>query len=95
VWRRGKFAEILAESRAFTPEESQLFDRSAQHAYESFRNKAAESRGMAVEDMQVGRGGCSACRFVCRLGWGGSVLGSASARHCSRPRCAQMRPGFS
>ena len=30
-----------------------LFERSAMFAYESFRNKAAESRGMSEEDMQV------------------------------------------
>jgi protease-4 len=57
---RGKFAEILADSRPFTPEESELFDRSAQHAYESFRDKAAGSRGMPVEVMQVGStAGCA------------------------------------
>jgi hypothetical protein len=54
---RGKFAEFLAaDNRPFNQEESALFDDSAQFAYESFRNKAAESRNMAVEDMQVGGG---------------------------------------
>lgn len=40
--------------RCFPPpqDEQELFDRAAQHAYESFRNKAAESRGMPIEAMQ-------------------------------------------
>ncbi|KAL4444953.1 hypothetical protein ABPG77_004003 [Micractinium sp. CCAP 211/92] len=52
VLSRGKYAQLLAENKAFTPEEEALFDAAAQHAYESFRNKAAESRGMSVEAMQ-------------------------------------------
>ncbi|KAL4448020.1 hypothetical protein ABPG75_005239 [Micractinium tetrahymenae] len=52
VLSRGKYAQLLAENKAFTPEEEALFDASAQHAYESFRNKAADSRGMSVEAMQ-------------------------------------------
>lgn len=34
-------------------QEEELFDASAQHAYASFRNKAAASRGLEVEDMQA------------------------------------------
>ncbi len=49
---KGKYAQLFLESRPQSPEESELFDRSAQHAYESFRNKAAESRGMDVEALQ-------------------------------------------
>lgn len=49
---RGKFAELLLETRSFTEQEEELFDSSAQYAYESFRNKAAASRGMDVEAMQ-------------------------------------------
>ena len=49
---KGKYAEMLLESRAFTEEERELFDAAAEHAYESFRDKAAASRGMAVEAMQ-------------------------------------------
>jgi ClpP class serine protease len=52
---RGKYAQLLAENKAFTPEEEALFDASAQFAYESFRDKAAQSRGMSKEAMQVGR----------------------------------------
>ena len=38
---------------SWPPQEAELFDASAQHAYESFRNKAASSRDMDVEDMQA------------------------------------------
>lgn len=49
---KGKYAQLFLESRPQNQEESDLFDASAQHAYESFRNKAAESRGMAQEALQ-------------------------------------------
>lgn len=49
---RGRFAEILNESRKFSDDEAELFDKSAQYAYEQFRDKAAMSRGMAIEEMQ-------------------------------------------
>lgn len=49
---RGRFAEILNESRRFSDDEAELFDKSAQYAYEQFRDKAAMSRGMAIEEMQ-------------------------------------------
>ncbi|GLC74286.1 hypothetical protein PLESTF_001485100 [Pleodorina starrii] len=49
----GRFAQLLADNRTFSAEEEALFDSSAQHAYESFRNKAAASRGLAVEEMQA------------------------------------------
>jgi protease-4 len=51
---RGRYAEFLsADNRPFTKDEEALFNESAEFAYKSFRNKAAESRNMAVEDMQV------------------------------------------
>lgn len=50
----GKYAQLFAENKAFSEEEGALFDAAAQHAYESFRDKAASSRGMSVEAMQVG-----------------------------------------
>lgn len=51
---RGRFAELLAaDNRPFNDEEFALFDKSAEFAYESFRNKAAESRNMSIDDMQV------------------------------------------
>ncbi|GIL57850.1 hypothetical protein Vafri_13078 [Volvox africanus] len=48
----GRFAKLLADNQGFSEEEEELFDASARHAYASFRNKAATSRGMEVEDMQ-------------------------------------------
>ncbi len=51
---RGRYAQLLAESKCLTEDEEHLFDASALHAYESFRDKAAESRGMEREAMQVG-----------------------------------------
>lgn len=39
--------------RSFTPEEAALWEESAQYAYRSFRDKAAASRNMPIEDMQV------------------------------------------
>lgn len=52
VLSRGRYAEILSDARPFSADESALFDAAAQHAYESFRDKAASSRGMTVEAMQ-------------------------------------------
>lgn len=52
VISKGKYAELTGDTRSFTPEEEDLFDRSAEFAYASFRDKAAESRGMDKEDLQ-------------------------------------------
>ncbi|CAN8275679.1 unnamed protein product [Cochlearia groenlandica] len=50
---RGKYAELLgAEERSLKPEEAELFEKSAQNAYQLFRNKAALSRSMPVEKME-------------------------------------------
>ncbi|KAL6747559.1 peptidase family S49-domain-containing protein [Haematococcus lacustris] len=49
---RGKYAQVLADNRPFNTEEADLFASSAQHAYESFRDKAAASRGMSIPAMQ-------------------------------------------
>ncbi len=38
-----RYAELNGDTRSFTPEEEDLFDRSAEFAYASFRDKAAES----------------------------------------------------
>lgn len=57
---------MITHDRPFTPEEAALWEESAQYAYRSFRDKAAASRNMPVEDMQVGLiWGC----------WGGWVDG--------------------
>ncbi|KAI8476080.1 MAG: peptidase family S49-domain-containing protein [Monoraphidium minutum] len=51
---RGRYAQLLAaDNRPFSADEEELFNASAQYAYESFRDKAASSRGMAVDDMQA------------------------------------------
>ena len=47
-----RYAELLADNRTFTEEEDSYFSDQAQYAYESFRNKAALSRGMQNEQMQ-------------------------------------------
>ena len=47
-----RYAELLADNRTFTEEEDNYFSEQAQYAYESFRNKAALSRGMQNEQMQ-------------------------------------------
>jgi hypothetical protein len=54
---------LLAPSPSLPQDEAALFEAAAQHAYESFRDKAAESRGMSKETMQEvregGRGMCA------------------------------------
>lgn len=52
VLSKGKFAEIQLDSRPFTEEEEKKFADSAMYAYESFRNKAALSRGMEPDTME-------------------------------------------
>jgi protease-4 len=52
ILSKGRYAELLADNRPFSDEEQALFDNAAQHAYESFRDKAAMSRGMEIEAMQ-------------------------------------------
>jgi len=49
---RGRYAELLAENKPFTPDEAALFDAGAEYAYSQFRDKAALSRGMAVDAME-------------------------------------------
>lgn len=49
---RGKYAELLSDNRGFTDAEEALFDEAAEFAYKSFRDKAAESRGMAPEELE-------------------------------------------
>eukprot|EP01035_Chromulina_nebulosa_P021366 gene21366-27679_t len=54
---RGRYAEVLSTSRAFTEEEEKYFESGAWQAYESFITKAASSRNMTVEAMnQVAQG---------------------------------------
>jgi hypothetical protein len=49
-------APVVAPVRPFTPEEAALWEESAQYAYRSFRDKAAASRNMPIDDMQVSAG---------------------------------------
>jgi protease-4 len=78
--RRGKYAQLLAENKAFTAEEEALFDAAAQHAYESFRDKAAASRGMSVEAMQeVAQGRVWSGRRAAQLGLVDAVGGVSRA----------------
>lgn len=49
---RGKYAELDADNRPFNPEEEKYFAKGAQIAYKSFRDKAALSRGLPVEEME-------------------------------------------
>ena len=68
-----RYAELLADNRGFSAEEDEYFTNQAQYAYESFRDKAALSRGMAVDKMQevaqvcVGSAvhACDRCQSVC------------------------------
>ena len=51
---RGRFAEVLASTRGFTPAEDEYFADGAAKAYLSFITKAAASRGFAsVDDMNT------------------------------------------
>lgn len=52
VLSRGKYAELQTDSRGFTEDEQRYFKDSAQFAYESFRDKAALSRGLEIEEME-------------------------------------------
>ena len=52
ILSKGKMAELSADNRPFTEEEEAYFASSARNAYESFRDKAALSRGMAPEEME-------------------------------------------
>ncbi|PIM97225.1 hypothetical protein CDL12_30307 [Handroanthus impetiginosus] len=50
---RGRYAELTAaEQRPFRDDEAELFAKSAQNVYRSFRDKAASSRSMTVDKME-------------------------------------------
>ncbi|KAH6824243.1 signal peptide peptidase [Perilla frutescens var. hirtella] len=50
---RGRYAELTAaEQRPFRTDEAELFAKSAQNAYRSFRDKAASSRSMTIDKME-------------------------------------------
>ena len=52
VISKGTYAELLQDYRPFNDAEQSFFERSAQFAYESFRDKAASSRHMTPDEMQ-------------------------------------------
>eukprot|EP00252_Welwitschia_mirabilis_P014721 TRINITY_DN3254_c0_g1_i1.p1 TRINITY_DN3254_c0_g1~~TRINITY_DN3254_c0_g1_i1.p1 ORF type:complete len:707 (-),score=128.67 TRINITY_DN3254_c0_g1_i1:275-2395(-) len=52
VISKGRFAGLDDEQRPFRPDEEELFAKSAQNAYEQFRNKAAFSRSMNIDQME-------------------------------------------
>lgn len=49
---RGKYAEIYTETRNANAAEDALMDNGIKFIYTSFRDKAAESRGMAAGEME-------------------------------------------
>ncbi|XP_038975089.1 serine protease SPPA, chloroplastic-like [Phoenix dactylifera] len=50
---RGRFAELnAADQRPLRPDEAELFAKSAQNIYRQFRDKAAFSRSMSVDQME-------------------------------------------
>ncbi|CAL5442070.1 unnamed protein product [Camellia sinensis] len=56
ILSRGRFAELtVAKHRPFRPDEVELFAKSAQNAYKQFRDKAAYSRSMTMEEVAQGR----------------------------------------
>ncbi|KAL4185606.1 hypothetical protein AMTRI_Chr10g231500 [Amborella trichopoda] len=50
---RGKYAELDDEQRPFRPDEEELFAKLARNAYKQFRDKAAFSRSMTVDQMEA------------------------------------------
>ncbi|KAF8407914.1 hypothetical protein HHK36_007052 [Tetracentron sinense] len=53
ILSRGKYAELTAaEHRPLRPDEAELFAKTAQHAYQQFRYKAAYSRSMTVDQIE-------------------------------------------
>ncbi|KAJ0986767.1 hypothetical protein J5N97_005123 [Dioscorea zingiberensis] len=53
VISRGKYAELnVADQRPLRPDEAELFAKSAQNAYKQFRDKAALSRSMTIDQME-------------------------------------------
>uniref|UniRef100_A0A453PGT2 Peptidase S49 domain-containing protein n=1 Tax=Aegilops tauschii subsp. strangulata TaxID=200361 RepID=A0A453PGT2_AEGTS len=54
ILSRGRYAELnAADQRPLRPDEAELFEKSAQNAYASFRDKAAMSRSMSIDQMET------------------------------------------
>ncbi|KAM0018993.1 putative peptidase S49, ClpP/crotonase-like domain superfamily [Helianthus debilis subsp. tardiflorus] len=52
VISKGRYAELFTDNRPFRPDEEKLVAERAQNIYEHFRDKAACSRSMSVEEME-------------------------------------------
>ncbi|XP_042424883.1 serine protease SPPA, chloroplastic-like [Zingiber officinale] len=53
ILSRGQYAELnVAEQRPLRPDEAELFAKSTQYAYKQFRDKAASSRSMTIDQME-------------------------------------------
>ncbi|KAJ1280842.1 hypothetical protein BS78_04G263100 [Paspalum vaginatum] len=53
ILSKGRYAELnAADQRPLRPDEAELFEKSAQNAYALFRDKAAMSRSMSVDQME-------------------------------------------
>ncbi|KAI0518724.1 hypothetical protein KFK09_006160 [Dendrobium nobile] len=78
---RGKYAELLAaDQRPFSPDEEEIFEKSAMNAYEQFRDKAAFSRSMTVDEMeQVAQGRVWTGKLATSLGLVDAVGGFSRA----------------
>ncbi|EES05594.1 hypothetical protein BDA96_04G269100 [Sorghum bicolor] len=54
ILSKGRYAELnAADQRPLRPDEAELFEKSAQNAYALFRDKAAMSRSMSVDQMEI------------------------------------------
>ncbi|KAF8737582.1 hypothetical protein HU200_014131 [Digitaria exilis] len=54
ILSKGRYAELsAADQRPLRPDEAELFEKSAQNAYVLFRDKAAMSRSMSVDKMEI------------------------------------------
>ncbi|KAM0018992.1 putative peptidase S49, ClpP/crotonase-like domain superfamily [Helianthus debilis subsp. tardiflorus] len=52
VVSKGRYAELYTDARPFRPDEEKLFAEQAQYMYKQFRDDAARSRSMSVEEME-------------------------------------------
>ncbi|XP_074579698.1 serine protease SPPA, chloroplastic-like isoform X1 [Curcuma longa] len=53
ILSRGQYAELnVADQRLLRPDEAELFAKSTQYAYKQFRDKAALSRSMTIDQME-------------------------------------------
>ncbi len=53
VVKTGKYSDIMTISRPLSDFEMQVFQKSVEEVYETFTNKAAEGRGMTIEDLKA------------------------------------------